>query len=157
MPLITILFLSHFPIMHFTFVVSLNYILTCVLYVKLCNSACRETKQPHLFGLFCVPSCDLACRGTARTPLTLSVLRMWMRNHCRTITHILIRPCWSCCPCARCFETGQTVAQNWTFYRMDGSVYCRLFISYPLVAGIGNSVHLIVTRHIIGIQRFSVK
>lgn len=98
-PLITILVLSYSLIIHFTFVLSLIYILTCVSYVELCNSACREAKPPHLFGLFCVPSCDLACRGTARTPLTLSVLRMWMRKHCRTISHILIRPCCqSVCP-----------------------------------------------------------
>lgn len=47
--------------------------------------AWREAKSLHLFGLFCVPSCALACRGTVRLPLTLSVLRMWMWNHLHTV------------------------------------------------------------------------
>lgn len=136
MPLITILFLSHSPIMHFTLVVSLNFFLTCVSSVELCNSACRETKQPHLFGLLCVPSCASACRGTARTPLTLSVLRMWMR---KPSSSQISRPFLSllvvCFPCARCFKTGQ----DCTFYQMDGS---KVGISCPLVGGISNSIHV---------------
>lgn len=44
-----------------------------------------EAKSLHLFGLFCVPFCALACRGTVRLPLTLSVLRMWMWNHLHTV------------------------------------------------------------------------
>lgn len=133
MPLITVLFLSHSLIVPFTFVVSLNYFLTCVSSVELCNSACRETKPPHLFGLFCVPSCALACRGTARAPLTLSVLRMWMRTpsssqHSRPF----LSPLVVCFPCASCFKAGQ----NWTFYQMDGSKVCTPGISCPLVVGV---------------------
>lgn len=139
MPLITILFLSHSLIMHFTFVVSLNYFLTCVSSVDLCNSACRETKQPHLFGLFCVPSCALACRGTTRAPLTLSVLRMWMQKplsspNSRPFLSLLV----ICFPCARCFRTGQ----NCTFYQMDGSKVCTPGISCPLVVGVSNTIHV---------------
>lgn len=49
----------------------------------------REANSLHLFGLFCVPFCALACRGTVRAPLTLSVLRMWMRNHFHTTLYFM--------------------------------------------------------------------
>lgn len=115
-------------IVHFAFVASLNYILTCVPYVELCNSACREAEPPHLFGLFCVPSCALACRGTARTPLTLSVLRMWTRTHRRTITRVLVRPRRSLVPLVQDVKCKRAV------YRVDGSsVWLR---GCPLVVAI---------------------
>lgn len=44
-------------------------------------------RPSHFISLVCfvLLFCALACRGTVRLPLTLSVLRMWMWNHLHTV------------------------------------------------------------------------
>lgn len=71
MPLITVLFLSHSLIMHFTFVVSLNYFLTCVSYVELQPRLPRDQTTSSLWSVLCSFLCFSMPWDRSRTTHTL--------------------------------------------------------------------------------------
>lgn len=77
----------------------------CFVCLTLEHCLPRGQVTSSLWSVLCSFFCALACRGTVRLPLTLSVLRMWMWNHLHTV-YVCDVCVGHLSPCARCSRPG---------------------------------------------------